>query len=165
VSTDRVDFTRGAAERIARVVRIVETGERDQAALTFKRPVTEGGGGGKVRLGKTVAAWEKDSAQSIEIWDEGDPLNEEISSPLTTVTAYNRMYDVAACVWVLIAKESHGWYLVEAATPEESETGCAAPNISGHDLTTITGYASNKKQALTHDENACLKWVDIEDCA
>jgi hypothetical protein len=72
---------------------------------------------------------------------------------------------VAACVWVLVAQAQNGrWYLVEAATPDPSESGCKAPNIGGHDLATVSGYASNKKQALTHDQNACLKWVDIEDC-
>lgn len=37
MSTARVDFTRGAAERIARAVRIVETGERDQQPLRFDK--------------------------------------------------------------------------------------------------------------------------------
>ena len=33
--TERVTFTRPAAERIAKVVREVEAGDRDQAGLTF----------------------------------------------------------------------------------------------------------------------------------
>ena len=37
MSTARVDFTRGAAERIARVVRLVEQGERDESPLVFRR--------------------------------------------------------------------------------------------------------------------------------
>lgn len=124
------------------------------------------GGGGAVRLGKTTATWARGTSQTIQVWDKGEPLDEEISSPLNEITAYNQFYDVAACVWVIVQKTKLGWYLVEAAVPEQAgSSGCAAPNISGHDLTTIEGYASNKKQALTHDDNACLQWTDIEECS
>lgn len=163
---DLVQFDDESGARIGRVVREVEGQVRRARPLVFA-PLLEssgGGGGEQVRLGKTTAAWLRNTSQQIEIWDEGDAPDEEISSPLVTVTAYNKSYDVAACVWVLIAKAKTGeWYLVEAGTPDPVE-GCAAPNIAGHDLTTVQGYASNKKQALTHDENACLKWVDIENC-
>ena len=43
MSTARVDFTRGAAERIAAVVRQVEGGNRDGAPLTFGKVDTPGG--------------------------------------------------------------------------------------------------------------------------
>ena len=163
---DLIQFDDMSGARIGRVVREVENPVRRARPLVFA-PLLEAssGGGAKLRLGKTTAAWLRGTSAVIEIWDEGEAPDEEISSPLVTVTAWNKGYDVAACVWVLIAQATTGeWYLVEAATPDPSE-GCAAPNIGGHDLTTIDGYASNKKQALTHDENACLKWVDIEDCA
>jgi hypothetical protein len=50
---ERITFTRPAAERIAKVVRQVEGGDRDSSGLTFRRvpPQGEGGGGGgNVRL-------------------------------------------------------------------------------------------------------------------
>jgi hypothetical protein len=43
VSTARVDFTRGAAERIARVVRVVEQGSRDESPLRFGKAIAPGG--------------------------------------------------------------------------------------------------------------------------
>jgi len=60
--TERVTFTRPAAERIAQVVRTVEHGDRDSKGLTFPRPVNVGGGGGggtPVRLAvyTATAAW------------------------------------------------------------------------------------------------------------
>lgn len=124
-------------------------------------------GAGSVRLCKTTAAWPRNTEATLEVWESGEPPGEQPTVRDTnqvTLVAYNKSYNVAACVWVIVAKGKNGtWYLVEAAVPFDSES-CDAPNISGHDLTTVSGYASNKKQALTHDENACLKWVDIESC-
>lgn len=124
--------------------------------------------GDPVRLCKTTQAWARNTEATLQIWESGDPPNEQASvgpsSSIQTLVAYNKSYNVAACVWVLVARGTNGkWYLVEAAVPFDSQS-CDAPNIGGHDLTTVSGYASNKKQALTHDENACLKWVDIESC-
>lgn len=56
MSTARVDFTRGAAERIAAVVRAVEQGERDGAPLNFRRVGDDGFGGG-VRRGTFTGPW------------------------------------------------------------------------------------------------------------
>lgn len=167
-SQDRYFIGPGLRDKLRDMVRAHDSsflGDGGAEIPTRLQDMMRGGGGSKLRLGKTTAAWLRNTSGYIEIWDKGEPPDEEISSPLETITAYNKMYDVAACVWVIVGKVGGNWYLVEAATPDPSEGGCKAPNISGHDLTTVTGYASNKKQALTHDENACLKWVDIEDCA
>jgi hypothetical protein len=48
---ERITFTRPAAERIAKVVRQVEGGNRDSSGLTFRRvPPQAQGGGSEVRL-------------------------------------------------------------------------------------------------------------------
>lgn len=161
-------FTKRSAERITRVVRDVERGGRDQPPVYFRQPV--GDGGDPVRLCKTTEPWLRNTHAVLEVWESGDPPDEEITvsgdpPEIKTLDAFNKSYDVAACVWVLVAKGTNGhWYLVEAAVPDPSSGDCAAPNIGGHDLTTLEGYDSSKKQALTHDENACLMWVDIEEC-
>jgi hypothetical protein len=68
VSTARVDFTRGAAERIARVVRIVETGERDGAPLKFDRALDGAfAGGSGVRLGTFTGPWPKDEYKTVTL--------------------------------------------------------------------------------------------------
>ena len=164
---DPVNFTRPAAERIAKAVRTVEYGNRDSTGPSLDRPWFDDGKHYPVRLCKTTAAWSRNTAATLDVWESGDALDEQLTvrgTSTVTVVAYNKAYNVAACVWVLVGKGKNGnWYLVEAAVPFDSES-CDAPNIGGHDLTTVSGYASDKKQALTHDENACLKWVDIESC-
>jgi len=50
-NTQRVAFTRRDADRIARVVRTVEAGDKDANALTFRRPaVAAAPGGSSLRL-------------------------------------------------------------------------------------------------------------------
>jgi hypothetical protein len=113
MSDARVDFTRGAAERIARAVRIVETGERDGAPLTFKRPV-ESGGGKPLRIGTISVTWNKGSTATVTE-QKGDGT---AKSPTVTFTAKNYFANVTvssgtkrvACAkvddtWILIAAE------------------------------------------------------------
>lgn len=160
----RVTFTDSAARRISRAVVAFESGDRNGAGMQFGVVAQGAGGdgGGVVRLCKTTAAWAKSSVAILDVWESGTTPNETISAG-KTVVATNHQYPVAACVWVEVAKAKNGvYYMVDAGTPDPV-SGCAAPNIAGHDLTAVQGYASNKKQALTHD-NACLKWVDIEEC-
>jgi hypothetical protein len=64
VSTARVDFTRGAAERIARVVRLVEQGDRDGAPLTFGS-VNDQAGGKELRLGTFTGDWQINQIKTV----------------------------------------------------------------------------------------------------
>jgi len=68
MSTARVDFTRGAAERIASVVRRVEQGDRDGAPLTFQKVGTEGFGGG-VRRGTFTGPWGVGETRVVTLLD------------------------------------------------------------------------------------------------
>jgi hypothetical protein len=115
MSDARVDFTRGAAERIARAVRIVETGERDGAPLTFKRPV-ESGGGKPLRIGKTTATWAKNTLATITLYESGTPPNETASTPPKTLEGcVNKWGDVQANKWVGLQRGATGpYYLVVA---------------------------------------------------
>jgi hypothetical protein len=115
MSDARVDFTRGAAERIARAVRIVETGERDGAPLTFKRPV-ESGGGKPLRIGKTTATWAKNTLATITLYESGTPPNETTGSPTQTLEGcVNKWGDVQANKWVGLQRGATGpYYLVVA---------------------------------------------------
>ena len=115
MSTARVDFTRGAAERIAAVVRQVEGGDRDESPLTFRKVDSGGGGGGALKLGKVTAAWNKNSLQSVLIYSGGTALAETVSSPSVTIeSAVNKFVDVAANKWVMIGRANGRWYLVSA---------------------------------------------------
>ncbi len=67
MSTARVDFTRGAAERIAAVVRQVEGGNRDGAPLTFGKVQPEAGK--RVRYVQWSGEWPANSTSTIEFVD------------------------------------------------------------------------------------------------
>jgi len=62
--TDRVTFTRPAAERIGRVVRIVEAGDRGAEGLTFTPRMT-GGGGIKFRICTFTGSWSIGSSNTV----------------------------------------------------------------------------------------------------
>jgi hypothetical protein len=123
MSTARVDFTRGAAERIAAVVRQVEGGDRDGAPLRFARPVdtSVGGGGTSLRLGRVTAAWSKNTLASVVVYDAGDPLEEEFSAPpLIIESCVNKFADVEAGAFVMLGV-AHGRHYMIAAECEVPE--------------------------------------------
>lgn len=95
MSTARVDFTRGAAERIARVVRLVETGERDGAPLRFDR-VGLDTPGKTIRIGTFTGAWSKNeyktvrltsSTNTVSVLNVSLPLDMNEQSPNTATRA------------------------------------------------------------------------------
>jgi hypothetical protein len=112
VSTARVDFTRGAAERIARVVRIVEQGDRDGAALRFGK-VVESGGGKTFRMAKFTATWTIDTSQTVTF--------RNVTTTPNTVIALNVFANIglgtATASDCAIAKEGTAWYLIAARCP------------------------------------------------
>lgn len=109
MSTARVDFTRGAAERIARAVRIVEQGERDQTGPQFGRVVESGG---KVfRVGSfSTASWSKTSWATVTF--------RYVTSTPNTVTAINLFANIGTSASTArscaIAKDGTAWHLIAA---------------------------------------------------
>ena len=114
MSDARVDFTRGAAERIARAVRVVEQGERDQTGPRYGRVLeSTGGGGSPNRLCKTTTAFLKNTVQTLNVWEDGDPPNEEQTADETVADVVNKFADIPACSFVSVAKHQNGrWYVV-----------------------------------------------------
>ncbi len=108
--TERVAFTRPAAERIGRVVRIVEAGDRGAEGLTFTPKIT-GGGGIKFRICTFTATstWTKSSNMVLV-------FKHQTTTP-NTVTATNLFADVSSAsggVNCAIAKEGTAWFLIAA---------------------------------------------------
>jgi hypothetical protein len=108
-NTQRVSFTRRDADRIGRVVRTVEAGDKKGNALTFghrqqPRP------GGVFRIATHgSASWNKDSTQTVTFVTT-------TSTPNTT-TAVNLFADLASGVTgrsVAIARDGTAWYLIAA---------------------------------------------------
>jgi hypothetical protein len=105
MSTARVDFTRGAAERIARVVRLVEGGDRDGAPLTFRKVDVSGGGGG-FRICTFSGAWPIGASKVVL---------RKSNTAQAGITAYNLFSSVSgACEQrdCAVAKDGTAWYLV-----------------------------------------------------
>jgi hypothetical protein len=100
--TERVTFTRPAAERIAKVVRTVEAGDRDQGGLTFGRPA-DGPPSKTFRMATFSGAWSIGSAKTVTF-----------RGSTATVSATNLFWPIPGgpqrdCS---IAKDGTAWYLL-----------------------------------------------------
>lgn len=101
--TERVVFTRPAAERISRVVRTVEAGKRTQSPLIF----------GNVASAKKIfrictfeGAWSKGDSKTVT-------FKYQTTTP-NTVTATNLFANVPAGGDCAIARDGTAWFLIAA---------------------------------------------------
>jgi hypothetical protein len=106
---ERITFTRPAAERIAKVVRQVEGGDRDSSGLTFRRVPPQGDAGKIFRIATFTGAWATGDTKTVT-------LKFQASTP-NTVVATNLFANLQPpdgdgnCA---IAKEGTAWFLVES---------------------------------------------------
>ena len=108
--TERVTYTRPAAERIAKVVRAVEGGDRDTPGIYFGS--APGAAPGKTfRVCTFTGAWSKNSAKTVTFKNQTSTPNTVssenlfISLPGSTATSSSRV-----CA---IAKEGTAWHLIQ----------------------------------------------------
>jgi hypothetical protein len=105
---ERVTFTKGAAERIGKVVREVEAGNRDLGPLTFGPRV--GGAGGKVfRVCTFTGSWSINASKTVTF--------RGVTSTPNTVAAINLFAAISApsgAANCAIAKDGTAWYLIAA---------------------------------------------------
>ena len=160
MSTARVDFTRGAAERIAAVVRRVEQGDRDGAPLTFRR-VNDLLPGSPLRLGVFTEDWPTGATMTVTLYG--------VTSTANTATVIN----LSAPILGFTNTDSTSQFVVfgkargttEAVAVELQQLeGCLF--VAGHDLSRIANFKAGEVQILGHNENepACLKWFDVHTC-
>ena len=139
MSTARVDFTRGAAERIANVVRLVEQGERDSAGLTF-RNADSPALGKAVRICTFTGVWSVNASKTVTF--------KGVTSTPNTVAAVNLFCGMnpgtVACD-IFVAKQGTAWYAMQ-------------PN-----LTLQPGYSSSGTQVLTIQAGV-LRWLGTTSC-
>lgn len=112
--TERVTFTRPAAERIAKVVRIVEAGNRDSAGLHFGVRQSQPGVTFRICTYTASSIWTKGA-------DEVVVFKYQTTTP-NTVTATNLFADVGTAssgVSCAIAKEGTAWFLIAAECDPE----------------------------------------------
>jgi hypothetical protein len=122
-ATERVTFTSGAADRIAKVVRTVEGGDRDCDPLTFGARI--GGVSGKAfRVCTFTGSWSINATKTVTFKNQTATPN--------TVAAVNLFcgLDPSGSCDVSIAKEGTAWYLVQ-------------PNV-----TQLPGYSASGTQVM-----------------
>jgi hypothetical protein len=121
--TERVTFTKPAAERIAKVVRAVEGGDRDAGPLTFgNRGVA--GNPKTFRVCTFTGAWSIGDTKTVTFRNQTATPN--------TVAAVNLFcgLDPSGSCDVSIAKDGTAWYLVQ-------------PNV-----TQLPGYSASGTQVM-----------------
>lgn len=103
-----VTFTRGAAQRIAKAVRIVEGGDRSQGGLTFDHPMPRGK---TFRICTFTGSWSINSAKSLTFYNVTATPNtvsvQNVMFPLPSLSTTTSTPTVCA-----IAKDGTAWYLV-----------------------------------------------------
>lgn len=106
-----VKFSRGSAQRIAKVVRQVEQGDRNQPGLTFEHPTL---GPPMFRMCTYTGSWAKDTVHTVTFYG--------ITSTPNTSVATNLFVNVATCntassnttAACAIARFNGTWYLIAA---------------------------------------------------
>lgn len=101
---DRIVFTRNAAERIAKVVRHVEAGPRNGAALVYGAHLDEGP---FIRMATFTGSWAKDTARVVTLRNH-----------TATVSAQN-VFNVAGSTVAgtydcCIIREGTAWFAIQA---------------------------------------------------
>jgi hypothetical protein len=141
--TERVTFTKPAAERIAKVVRTVEGGDRDAGPLTFgNRGV---GGNPKIfRVCTFTGAWAIGDTKTVTFKNQTATPN--------TVAAVNLFFPVTSTATgntdCAIAKEGTAWYLIDV--PFEAATAVfVGATSSTAVMTDVTLSASLNTSACT----------------
>ena len=106
-----VSFSRPAAQRIAKAVRVIEAGNRSQPGLTFDHPMP--GGGGKVfRVCTFTGSWSKDTAKVVTFRGVTSTPNTAVAQNIfVTITGTTATATTKNCA---IAKDGTAWYLISA---------------------------------------------------
>lgn len=143
--TERVTFTKPAAERIAKVVRTVEAGDRDTGPLTFGGRGIGGVSGRVFRICTYTGAWSIGSSKTVS-------FKYQTATP-NTVSATNLFFPITNTATAnardcAIAKDGTAWFLVDVRLAERTAvfvTSTAATSL----LTDVTLSASLNTSACT----------------
>jgi hypothetical protein len=144
--TERVTFTRPAAERIAKVVRAVEGGDRDQPGIYFGS--APGAAGAKTfRVCTFTGAWSINSSKTVTFKNQTTTPNTVSATNLFLGLPENGTRNCG------IAKDGTGWYLIQwqmdAATALSGATlGTASLEFSRINVASL-GTATTVSIAVT----------------
>lgn len=151
-----VKFSRQSAQRIAKVVRHVEQGDRIQDGVTFDHPA----------FGPSVLK----VATFTGSWGTGTWKTVTLTNSTQTASVYNWTTPVTvpegdSCArHVVFGKASGTNSLVEVRL--QTTCGTCVMSIGNVDLTSLAGYAAGSVQVLGHNTTGpCLQWYSVTTCA
>lgn len=139
MAIERVTFTSDSATRIAKVVRIVEAGNRDTRALPVSPRL--GGGGVGLKLCTFTGAWDIATSKVLTIKGQTATPNTVAATNL-----YLSLEPDSACD-VLIGKAGTAWYLVQANMTKQ-------PNYNAAAATQVFSIASGT-----------MEWANVAECS
>ena len=153
-----VQFTSDSADRIAKVVRIVEAGSRVASGLSSD-PRLESVPY-RLRLGTFTGDWQTGEYKVVTL-----------SGSTNTASVYNWCNpalggDTASSTetrYVIFGKVNGTLSAVEVQMHVTGET--CVTTFGGIDMTELPGYSAGEIQLLGHNESACLEWYSITTCA
>ena len=156
---ERVAFTRPAAERIAKVVREVEAGNRDAEPLGDGERLQ--GMPYKLRLGTFTGDWQTGQYRVVTL--EGST---------STVSVYNWCN---SALGVGTANSTETRYVIFGKVKDRQaavelqingDPGTCGLIIAGVNLAAFEGYNASQIQLLGHNTTGpCLQWYSITTCA
>lgn len=159
-----VSFSRPAAQRIAKAVRTVEAGDRNQPGLTFDHPMP--GGGQVLKVATFTGSWSKGSFKTVTL--QGSTV---------TASVYNWCHssdgntaDTASSQFVVFGRAGGTNSVLEISLRNTSHT--CRMSIAGVNLQEFPGYSSETIQLLGHSAagpggTTCpqLTWYSITTCS
>lgn len=154
--TERVVFTRPAADRIAKVVRKVESGNRGGAPLVFDRVAAQSGS--PLRLATFTGSWNTGAWKQVTL--AGSTHTAHVYN---WCNAFSSNEDPCCPQAVIFGNAGGTNSVVELAVYSTCAT-CHI-NIGGLDLTTLPNYSGQAIQLLGHDSSACLRWYSVTSCS
>lgn len=109
---DPVNFTRPAAERISRVVRQVEAGDRSGSALEWDRPWDSFPARVTLRMCTFTGTWNKNTSKTVTFkYVANTPNTAAVSNLFANVEIATSVTAARNCA---IAREGTAWFLIAA---------------------------------------------------
>lgn len=104
-----VTFSHGAAQRIAKAVRVVEGGDRNQPGITFNHQIP-GVGGKFFRIATFTGTWSKNGTKTVTFKYQTATPNTAVATNLFATVGDT----ASSSLNCAIAKEGTAWFLIAA---------------------------------------------------
>lgn len=163
MSTARVDFTRGAAERIAAVVRTVEQGDRDQTGPRWGRVLQDVPQA--LKLATFSGDWAINTYKTVTFHGVTSTPNTAQVLNLCNAAVGFSTANTSESRFVVFGKVRYTTDPVVVEIQSQPEASTCVLSLGSVDLTGIPGFSAGEVQLLGHAASSCLYWYSITTCA